>query len=65
MRLDPEITVKQALELTNGNQAELARRLGIQRAAVNEWVTTHRKLLPELQAHRLVRLYPAIFGDAA
>lgn len=52
MNIDPQITVDQALKWVDGNQSELARRLGIGRASVNEWVTTEREYLPPLQAHR-------------
>lgn len=56
-KLDPEITVEAALEKTGGNQAELARRLGVTRASVNEWVRTGRVHLPDLQGHRFTRIF--------
>ena len=55
--IDPKITVKEALHETDGNQAELARKLGIGRASVNEYVREGREYLPELQGHRFVKIY--------
>ena len=55
--IDPKIEVTYALQVNNGNQAELGRKLGVGRASVNEWVRTGRQYLPELQAHRFVILF--------
>ena len=55
--IDPQIRVADALEKVGGNQAELARQLGIERASVNGWVRTGMTYLPPLQAHRYVKLF--------
>lgn len=55
--LDPYIPVEIALEKANGNQAELGRLLGVERASVNGWVRANRMYLPELQGHRYVKLF--------
>lgn len=55
--IDPKIPVHLALEKTAGNQAELGRLLGVQRALVNSWVRTEREYLPPLYAYRFVRQF--------
>ncbi|MCC7193929.1 MAG: hypothetical protein IT356_00055 [Gemmatimonadaceae bacterium] len=62
--LDPQITVDAALRAYEYNQARLARALGLDRASVNEWVASGRMFLPALQAHRLQRLRPDLFGTS-
>lgn len=63
MNLDPKITVNEALELFDGNQAALARELKINRASVNAWVKQGKEYIPGLQAHRLEALYPNHFNN--
>jgi len=46
------VTVEEALRYAGGSQAALGRLLGVQRAAVNQWVVRGRKHLPELQSFR-------------
>jgi len=65
MELDPKITVKDALELYDGNQSALARALKLQRSSVHEWVKVDREFLPELQAHRIQKLHPEVFPNQA
>lgn len=55
--LDPNIPVEFALATVNNNQAELGRAIGLQRAAVNEWLRAGRQFLPPLAAHRFVRRF--------
>ena len=57
---DPKITVAEALESVGGNQAELARLLGVTRASVSKWVTSHREYMPLVAAYR----YAALRGHA-
>jgi len=56
MKVDPKITLSAALDLMNGNQAELARCLGLSRAMVNSWVMEGREYLPPLHAYRFREL---------
>lgn len=56
---DPKIKVSDALSMTGGNQAELARRLGLERASVNGWVREGREFLPTVAAYR----YQQVFGQ--
>lgn len=62
---DPEITVDEALDAVGGNQSALARLVGVQRSSVNEWKSSGRDFIPTLQAYRLQRRMPDVFGDAA
>ncbi|MEJ1463344.1 MAG: hypothetical protein RPU15_08715 [Candidatus Sedimenticola sp. (ex Thyasira tokunagai)] len=59
--IDPKVPIQYALLKVNGNQAELGRQLGVERASVNAWVHSDREYLPELQAHRFVK----IFGEVS
>jgi predicted transcriptional regulator len=52
LSIDPKITVAEALQLTNGNQSELGRMLGISRASVSAWLVSGREFIPPLQAYR-------------
>ena len=63
--LDPKITVAAALAAFDNVQARLADALDINRASVNEWVSSKREFIPALHAHRLARLRPDLFGEAA
>ena len=56
----PKIKLADALAKTNGNQAELGRELGYQRAYINELVRTKQEFLPEVAAWRFVNR----FGEA-
>ncbi|CAN5817230.1 hypothetical protein BH20PSE1_BH20PSE1_01470 [soil metagenome] len=62
--IDPHITVDEALAAFDGVQSHLADALGIDRASVNEWVSSGRQFVPPLQAYRLTQMRPDIFGDA-
>lgn len=44
--------------MTSGNQSELARKLGVTRAVVNEWVRDGRRYIPAIAAYRLQRAFP-------
>ena len=65
MEVDPKITVSEALELFDGNQSALARKLNISRAWVSDLVRQEeigdRTHLPPLQAYRLAELFPDKF----
>ena len=63
---DPHITVDEALAAFDGVQSRLADALGIDRASVNEWVSSGRQFVPPLQAYRLTQMRPDLFplGEA-
>lgn len=53
---DPKVTVKQALELFNGVQAELAKALGVSRVLVSRW-KKEKRYVPPIWAYRLAWNY--------
>jgi len=53
----PKILISDALAKTDGNQAELGRLLGYQRASVHQWTKSEDIYLPELAAWRFSALF--------
>ena len=58
--VDPQIPLAEAVAHF-GNQSELARFLGLERATVSGWKGD--EFIPPLHAYRLVRKLPNQFGD--
>ena len=50
--IDPVVTLEEALKATDGNQAELGRLVGVQRAWINAMVKRQQVHLPPLLAWR-------------
>lgn len=55
----PKVKVSDAIKFS-GNQAALAKILGISSASVCEWVANSREFVPELQAWKLTSINPSL-----
>ena len=56
---DPQIKVSTAIDQFDGNQAKLARALGISKTNVTDW-KNGRDFVPPLHAYRLREMFPSI-----